>query len=359
MRWPRTSRRPRRRSARTASPTPCGHTWPPIHRVTPRSGTSAVTSPASCGRHRRRGLPRGSPTWPASNGRGSRSSLLPTPPPSVPRTWGRSTPRTGRAFGSDPPGRSRSSRAPGPSMQSGRRAATLPRRRRRSAYGAKRAPCTTAPSTRSSGRHWPACGRGQASAPSARPSVTSTPTPRRQRRDRSLPDGWTTVSSSEWSWESSRGVKKSSPPLDGGAACPYLRPASDRASPASLRQSNNQLPFDVPGGRGQLLPGREVAPMATRIRPLADRLIVKRVEEQEQKSAGGIIIPDTAREKPQEGKVVAVGRGKLNDDGKVIPLDVKAGDRILFGKYSGSEIKIDGEEHLILREEDVLGVVEA
>jgi len=99
--------------------------------------------------------------------------------------------------------------------------------------------------------------------------------------------------------------------------------------------------------------------MATRIRPLADRLIVKRVDEQEQKSAGGIIIPDTAKEKPQEGKVVAVGRGKLNDDGKLIPLDVKAGDRILFGKYSGSEIKIDGEEHLILREEDVLGVVEA
>jgi chaperonin GroES len=99
--------------------------------------------------------------------------------------------------------------------------------------------------------------------------------------------------------------------------------------------------------------------MATKIRPLADRLIVKRLEEQEQKSAGGIIIPDTAKEKPQEGKVVAVGRGKLNDDGKVIPLDVKAGDRILFGKYSGSEIKIDGEEHLILREEDVLGIVEA
>jgi chaperonin GroES len=99
--------------------------------------------------------------------------------------------------------------------------------------------------------------------------------------------------------------------------------------------------------------------MATRIRPLADRLIVKRVEDQEQKSAGGIIIPDTAKEKPQEGKVVAVGRGKLNEEGKVIPLDVKAGDRILFGKYSGSEIKIDGEEHLILREEDVLGVVEA
>ena len=99
--------------------------------------------------------------------------------------------------------------------------------------------------------------------------------------------------------------------------------------------------------------------MATRIRPLADRLIVKRLEEQEQKSAGGIIIPDTATEKPQEGKVVAVGKGKVNEDGKVIPLDVKAGDRILFGKYSGSEIKIDGEEHLILREEDVLGIVEA
>jgi chaperonin GroES len=99
--------------------------------------------------------------------------------------------------------------------------------------------------------------------------------------------------------------------------------------------------------------------MATKIRPLADRLIVKRLEEQDQKSAGGIIIPDTAKEKPQEGKVVAVGRGKLNEDGKVIPLDVKAGDRILFGKYSGSEVKIDGEEHLILREEDVLGIVEA
>lgn len=99
--------------------------------------------------------------------------------------------------------------------------------------------------------------------------------------------------------------------------------------------------------------------MATRIRPLADRLIVKRIEAAEQKSAGGIIIPDTAKEKPQEGKVVAVGKGKTNDDGKITPLDIKAGDRILFGKYSGSEIKIDGEEHLILREDDVLGVVEA
>lgn len=99
--------------------------------------------------------------------------------------------------------------------------------------------------------------------------------------------------------------------------------------------------------------------MATKIRPLADRLIVKRLEENEQRSAGGIIIPDTAKEKPQEGQVVAVGKGKTGEDGKVVPLDVQAGDRILFGKYSGSEVVIDGEEHLIMREEDVLGVVEA
>src|SRR4029077_520014 len=100
---------------------------------------------------------------------------------------------------------------------------------------------------------------------------------------------------------------------------------SARGIPASLRQSNNQFHFDAPGGQRETLPGREVLLMATRIRPLADRLIVKRVEDQEQKSAGGIIIPDTAKEKPQEGKVVAVGRGKLNEEGKVIPLDVKAG----------------------------------
>ena len=99
--------------------------------------------------------------------------------------------------------------------------------------------------------------------------------------------------------------------------------------------------------------------MAVHIRPLHDRLIVKRVEEQEQKSAGGIIIPDSAKEKPQEGKVLAVGKGKTNDDGKTIPLDVKAGDRILFGKYSGSEIKVDGEECLILREDEVLGIIES
>ena len=94
-----------------------------------------------------------------------------------------------------------------------------------------------------------------------------------------------------------------------------------------------------------------------KIRPLQDRVIVKRLEEEE-KTKGGIIIPDTAKEKPQEGKVIAVGKGKITDEGKLIPLDVKAGDRILFGKYSGTEVKIEGEEHLIMREEDILGVIE-
>ena len=94
-----------------------------------------------------------------------------------------------------------------------------------------------------------------------------------------------------------------------------------------------------------------------KIRPLQDRVIIKRIEEEE-KSKGGIIIPDTAKEKPQEGKVIAVGKGKVNDDGKLTPLDVKVNDRILFGKYSGTEINIDGEEHLIMREEDILGILE-
>ena len=94
-----------------------------------------------------------------------------------------------------------------------------------------------------------------------------------------------------------------------------------------------------------------------KIRPLQDRVIVKRVNEEE-KSKGGIIIPDTAKEKPQEGKIVAVGKGKHGDDGKITPLDVKVNDRILFGKYSGTEINFDGEEHLIMREEDILGVIE-
>ncbi len=94
-----------------------------------------------------------------------------------------------------------------------------------------------------------------------------------------------------------------------------------------------------------------------KIRPLQDRVIVKRVEEEE-KTKGGIIIPDTAKEKPVEGKVVAVGKGKVREDGKVQPLDVKKGNRILFGKYAGTEIKIEGEEHLIMREDDILGVIE-
>jgi chaperonin GroES len=94
-----------------------------------------------------------------------------------------------------------------------------------------------------------------------------------------------------------------------------------------------------------------------KLRPLHDRILVKRLEEQDEKH-GSIIIPDTAKEKPQEGKVIAVGNGKVNDEGKKLPLEVKAGDRILFGKYSGSEVKIDGEEYLILREEDVLGILD-
>ena len=94
-----------------------------------------------------------------------------------------------------------------------------------------------------------------------------------------------------------------------------------------------------------------------KIRPLQDRLIVKRVAE-ENKTKGGIIIPDTAKEKPLEGKVIAVGNGKVLEDGKVRPLDVKAGDKILFSKYSGTEIKMDGEEYLIMREDDILGVIE-
>ena len=91
-------------------------------------------------------------------------------------------------------------------------------------------------------------------------------------------------------------------------------------------------------------------------RPLGDRVLVKRVEE-ESKTKGGIIIPDTAKEKPQEGEVVAVGSGAKAEDGKVTPLDVKAGDRILFGKWSGTEVKVDGEELLIMKESDILGVI--
>ena len=94
-----------------------------------------------------------------------------------------------------------------------------------------------------------------------------------------------------------------------------------------------------------------------KIRPLHDRILIKRQEEKESRK-GGIIIPDSAKEKPQEGKVIAVGNGKVNDDGKKVPLDVKTGDKILFGKYSGSEVTLDDEEYLILREEDVLCILE-
>ena len=94
-----------------------------------------------------------------------------------------------------------------------------------------------------------------------------------------------------------------------------------------------------------------------KVRPLQDRVIVKRVEEEEV-TKGGIIIPDTAKEKPIEGKVVAVGKGKLTEDGKKLPLEVKKGDRVLFGKYAGTEIQIDGEENLIMREDDIVAVIE-
>ena len=94
-----------------------------------------------------------------------------------------------------------------------------------------------------------------------------------------------------------------------------------------------------------------------KIRPLNDRILVVRVEE-EKKTAGGIIIPDTAKEKPQEGKVVAAGPGKVGEDGKRIPMEVKKGDRVLFSKYAGSEIKVDGVEHIFMREDDILGILE-
>ncbi len=94
-----------------------------------------------------------------------------------------------------------------------------------------------------------------------------------------------------------------------------------------------------------------------KIKPLGDRLLVKRVEEEEVKK-GGIIIPDTAKEKPQQGKVIAVGTGKVNEDGKRVPLEVKEGDRVLFGKYAGTEVTIEDEEYLIMREDDVLGIIE-
>ncbi len=98
--------------------------------------------------------------------------------------------------------------------------------------------------------------------------------------------------------------------------------------------------------------------MAIKVRPLHDRIIVQRLDEEEEQQVGSIIIPDTAKEKPQQGKVVAAGKGKVKEDGGLLPMDVKDGDTILFGKYSGQEIKLDGEEYLIMREDEVLGVVQ-
>jgi len=96
---------------------------------------------------------------------------------------------------------------------------------------------------------------------------------------------------------------------------------------------------------------------AVRLRPLGDRVIVKPIEKKDE-IRGGLIIPDTAKEKPQEGEIIAAGKGKIGDDGKLIPMDVKAGDKILYGKYSGTEIKIEGQEYLIMHQEDILGIVE-
>ncbi|MBV9215386.1 MAG: co-chaperone GroES [Acidobacteria bacterium] len=97
--------------------------------------------------------------------------------------------------------------------------------------------------------------------------------------------------------------------------------------------------------------------MATKITPLHDRVIIRRIEDSENKTAGGLFIPDTAKEKPQEGEVIAAGQGKYKEDGTRQALDVKAGDRVLFGKYSGSEIKLDGEEFIIMREDEILGII--
>ncbi|MCX8036336.1 MAG: co-chaperone GroES [Candidatus Sumerlaeia bacterium] len=94
------------------------------------------------------------------------------------------------------------------------------------------------------------------------------------------------------------------------------------------------------------------------IKPLGDRVLVQRLEEAEEKTAGGIIIPDTAKEKPQRGKVIAVGPGRMNEDGKLLPMNVKVGDEVLFGKYSGSDVKIDGVEYLIIKEDEIYGIIE-
>ena len=137
-----------------------------------------------------------------------------------------------------------------------------------------------------------------------------------------------------------------------------FEPASPLASDASRRgPAHSTMRAKKQGPQPKRSEQRMAATQtAVRIRPLHDRVIVQRLDEGEQ-MIGGIIIPDTAKEKPQQGKVIAVGKGKVEKDGKVTPLDVKEGDTILFGKYSGQEIKLDGEEYLIMREEEILGVI--
>ena len=131
----------------------------------------------------------------------------------------------------------------------------------------------------------------------------------------------------------------------------------DNTNPAEIA-TDELMPF-LPNGKQIILKdiNNKKGGLRMKIRPLYDRLIVRRVAEEE-KTKGGIIIPDTAKDKPTEGEVVAAGKGRLTEDGKVIPMDVKKGDRILFSKYAGNEVKIDGTEYLIMREEDVLGIIE-
>jgi chaperonin GroES len=137
------------------------------------------------------------------------------------------------------------------------------------------------------------------------------------------------------------------------AACRLAGHGHDISGTAAPDQSGRAPVSPYVNGVNNAMPATQTT---VRIRPLHDRVIVQRLEEGEQK-VGGIIIPDTAKEKPQQGKVIAVGKGKVEKDGKITPLDVKEGDTILFGKYSGQEIKLDGEEYLIMREEEILGVL--
>src|SRR5690349_4491407 len=146
-------------------------------------------------------------------------------------------------------------------------------------------------------------------------------------------------------------------PLDSGGSVVRMCPPLAVSRRECQGPTNQTLGATRRQASGQATSSKEDTPMATKIRPLQDRIIVKRVQEEE-KTKGGIIIPDTAKEKPIEGQVIAVGNGKVSDDGTVTKLAVKVGDRVLFGKYSGTEVKLDGEERLIVREDDILAVLE-